>query len=84
MTIPTPKKKIRIIILQFEGYSESNLRWGANKTSNAQPRFDTSHQLLFIVKKLWSQPLIQVGKSKQVVVARSEVKQLPVQMLQQC
>jgi hypothetical protein len=28
----------------------------------AQPRFDTFHQLLIIVKALWSQPLLQVGK----------------------
>jgi hypothetical protein len=43
------------------------------------------HQLLIIVEALWSQQLLQVGK--QVVVAQSEiraVRQLPVEMLQQC
>jgi hypothetical protein len=55
----------------------------------AQPRFYTSNPLLVIVEALWLQPVLQVGK--QVVVARSEirdlrrvVKQLPVEMLQQC
>jgi hypothetical protein len=50
--------------------------------------FDTFHQLLIIVEALWSQTALQVGK--QVVVARSEmravrreVKQLPVEKLQQ-
>jgi hypothetical protein len=54
-----------------------------------QPRFGTFSQLLIVVEALWSQPVLQVGK--QVVVARSEirairmvVKQLPVEMLQQC
>jgi hypothetical protein len=55
----------------------------------AQPRFDTFHQLRIIVEALRSQPVLQKGK--RVVVAQSEirtvrrvVKQLPVQMLQQC
>jgi hypothetical protein len=55
----------------------------------AQPHFDTFHQLSFIVEALWSQPVFQVGK--RMVVAWSDiravrrlVKQLPVEMLQQC
>jgi hypothetical protein len=55
----------------------------------AQACFNTIHQLIIIVKLLWSQPVLQVGK--QVVVAQSEiravrkvVKQLPVEMFQQC
>jgi hypothetical protein len=54
----------------------------------AQPRFDTC-QLLVIVEALWSQPVLRVGK--QVLIARSEirvvrtvVKQLQVEMPQQC
>jgi hypothetical protein len=53
----------------------------------AQPHCDTFHQL--VVEALWSQPVHQVGK--QVVVAQSEiravrrvVRQLPVEMHQQC
>jgi hypothetical protein len=55
----------------------------------AQPRFGTFHQLLIIVELLWLQPVLQVGK--RVLVAQSEirtvrrvVKQLPVEMHQQC
>jgi hypothetical protein len=55
----------------------------------AQPLFDTFCQLLIIVEILWSQPVSHVGK--QVAVAWSEirtlrrlVKQLPVEILQQC
>jgi hypothetical protein len=49
----------------------------------------TPPKFLIIVEVLWSQPVLQVGK--QVVVAQSEIravgrviKQLPVEMLQQC
>jgi hypothetical protein len=55
----------------------------------AQSCFDTFCQLLVTVEALWSQPALQEGK--QVVVAQSEiragrrvVRQLPVEMLQQC
>jgi hypothetical protein len=55
----------------------------------AQPRFDTFHQLLIIADALWSQLALKVFK--QVVVTQDEirdvrrvVKQLQVQMLQQC
>jgi hypothetical protein len=54
---------------------------------SAQPRFDNFHQLVIIVKALWSQPVLQVGK--QVAVIWSEIravrrvaKQLPLEMLQ--
>jgi hypothetical protein len=55
----------------------------------AQPCFDTYHPILIIDEVLWSQPVLQAGK--QVVVTQSEiravrmmVKQLPVEMVQQC
>jgi hypothetical protein len=47
-----------------------------------EPCFDTLHQLLITVEELWSQPVLLVFK--QVAVARSVVKQLPVEMPQQC
>jgi lipid-A-disaccharide synthase-like uncharacterized protein len=55
----------------------------------AQSCFDTLDQLLVIIEELWSQPVLQVGK--QVVVTQSKVravrravKQLLVEMFQQC
>jgi hypothetical protein len=55
----------------------------------AQSRFETYHQLLLIFEGLWPQPVLQVDT--QVVLAQSEiravrwvVKQLPVEMFQQC
>jgi hypothetical protein len=57
----------------------------------AQPHIDMFHQLLIVAEGLRSQPVLQVSTSKQVVVARSEikavrrmVKQLPVETVQQC
>jgi hypothetical protein len=54
-----------------------------------QPCFDSFYQFLNIAEVLWYQPILQLGK--QVAVAESEiravrrvVKQLPVEMLQQC
>jgi hypothetical protein len=56
----------------------------------AQPHYDTFHELLIIVEALWlPQPFLQVGN--QVVITWSKiravrwvVKELPVEMLQQC
>jgi hypothetical protein len=49
----------------------------------AQPRFVICHQFLNIAEALWSQPVIQVGTSV-IRAVRRVVKQLPVDMLQQC
>jgi hypothetical protein len=56
----------------------------------AQPRVDTFLQLLITAETLWSQPVLQIGTSKQVVTAWSEIravrrviKKLAVEMVQQ-
>jgi hypothetical protein len=55
----------------------------------SQPHFDTFHQLLIIAEALWSEPVLQVvkqveGAQSKVRTVRMVVKQLCVQMLQQC
>jgi hypothetical protein len=55
----------------------------------AQPHFITFHPLLDVVEVLWSQPILQVGKEvvvtwSEIKTVRGVVKQLLVEMLQQC
>jgi hypothetical protein len=46
----------------------------------AQPRFDIFHQILIIVEVLWSKPMAR----SEIRAVRMVVKQLPVEMFQQC
>jgi hypothetical protein len=119
------RARARALSLSLMGYSESNLWWAVNKSSNHKKMYyikkytltlplemgklyhgisfclsvpkkssacDLNHVLItsIIVEVLWSQPVLQVGASEQVVVVWSEirairrvVKQLWVEMLQQ-
>jgi hypothetical protein len=67
------------ILCIYEGYSESNLRWPLNKTSNGRKKLCTKnmyiHKVLLSVATTWIEPLVILG-NKFLYACGKEVSRL--------